>query len=160
MKKLFYLGLFGLLAYEILNVYFIMPMPGSQQMDSISAAYFLYHWRWVFRGVFLAMLLIGFLKGKWKRRWSAFIPLLLIGALIWFLNFRMSADHMFHQPSQLIFSDAACNQVDTNRLVVGVVMGGKAKAYPIQYMAYHHIVQDTVGDTPVMVTYCSVCRTG
>lgn len=160
MKILFYLGLLGLLAYEVLNVYFIMPMPGSQQMDSIAAAYFLYHWRWLFRGVLFVLLVAGFLKGKWKRRWMAFIPVLLIGPLIWFLNFRMSADHMFRQPGELIFSDAAGNKVDSNRLVVGVFMGGKAKAYPIQFIGYHHIVQDTVGDTPVLVTYCTVCRTG
>jgi len=160
MKKLFYFSLLGLLVFEILDVYFIMPMPGSQQMDSVSAAYFLYHWRWVFRAVFIILLVAGFVKGKWKRRWVAFIPLLLIGALIWFLNFRMSADHMFHQPGELVFSDAADNKIDSNRLVVGVFMGGKAKAYPIQFIGYHHIVQDTVGDTPVLVTYCTVCRTG
>ena len=41
MKKLFYIGLIGLGLFEILKVYFIMPMPGSQQMESIDIAYFL-----------------------------------------------------------------------------------------------------------------------
>jgi len=39
MKKLFYFGLLGLGLFEILNVYFIMPMPGSQQMNSIDVAF-------------------------------------------------------------------------------------------------------------------------
>ena len=37
---------------------------------------------------------------------------------------------------------------------------GEAKAYPIQFLGYHHQVQDTVGGKPMMVTYCTVCRTG
>ena len=40
MKKIFWFGLIGLLLFEIANVYFIMPMPGSQQMDSIDLAPF------------------------------------------------------------------------------------------------------------------------
>ena len=45
MKKIFWLCLIGWLAFEVLNVYFIMPMPGSQDMNSIDAAYFLNKWR-------------------------------------------------------------------------------------------------------------------
>ena len=59
MKKIFYLGFFGLLLFEIFNFYLIMPMPGSQQMNSIDTAYFLYKWRWIFRGFFAVALLIG-----------------------------------------------------------------------------------------------------
>jgi hypothetical protein len=49
MKWLFYLGIFLLILFEAANVYFIMPIPGSQQMDSLPLAYFLYSWRWIFR---------------------------------------------------------------------------------------------------------------
>lgn len=44
--------------------------------------------------------------------------------------------------------------------MIGVVINGEARAYPIQLIGYHHQVMDTVGNTPVMVTYCTVCRTG
>jgi len=50
--------------------------------------------------------------------------------------------------------------VDLNKLVIGVVSNHEAKAYPIQLIGYHHQVRDTVGNTPIMVTYCTVCRTG
>jgi hypothetical protein len=30
----------------------------------------------------------------------------------------------------------------------------------VRFIVYHHQVRDTVGGKPVMVTYCSVCRTG
>ena len=49
MKWLFYLGIFLLILFEAANVYFIMPMPGSQQMDSLPLAYFLFSWRWTFQ---------------------------------------------------------------------------------------------------------------
>jgi len=45
MKKLFYLGITLLVLFELANVFFIMPMPGSQRMSSIDLAYALYSWR-------------------------------------------------------------------------------------------------------------------
>ena len=57
MKKVFYLGLIGLFLFEIANVYFIMPMPGSQEVNSLDVAYFLYTWRWFFRVLFILMIL-------------------------------------------------------------------------------------------------------
>jgi hypothetical protein len=59
MKKIFYIGILGFILFEIANVYFIMPMPGSQEMNSIDVAYFLYGWRWLFRGLFLGMIILG-----------------------------------------------------------------------------------------------------
>lgn len=50
--------------------------------------------------------------------------------------------------------------MDRSKLVIGVVIDGQAKAYPIQLIGYHHQVVDMVGNTPVMITYCTVCRTG
>lgn len=40
LKKIFYSGLIGLSLFEILNMYFIMPFPGSQEIKSIDTAYF------------------------------------------------------------------------------------------------------------------------
>ena len=55
-KSLFYAGLAGIVLYEVLKVYFIMPMPGSQQLASLDAAYFLHTGRWYFRiGCLLAI---------------------------------------------------------------------------------------------------------
>ena len=42
----------------------------------------------------------------------------------------------------------------------GSQLDGEARAYPIQLIGYHHQVCDTVGGKPIMVTYCTVCRTG
>ena len=160
MKKLFWLGIIGLFLFEIANVYFIMPMPGSQQMKSIDLAYFLYKWRWLFRGVFGLMVIIGLFKSQWKRKGLLILPIVILAAVIYMANFKMAADAMFKQPKQLLLVSADKNKVDSNRLVIGIAINGEAKAYPIRFLGYHHHIQDTVGGKPIMVTYCTVCRTG
>src|SRR5205809_281567 len=72
----------------------------------------------------------------------------------------MAADHMFYQPSKVLMVNAAENKIDSGRLVIGVKINNEAKAYPIRLLGYHHQVQDTLGGEPIMVTYCTVCRTG
>jgi hypothetical protein len=160
MRKFFWIGLIGLLLFEVANVYFIMPMPGSQRMDSIDLAYFLNRWRWIFRGLFLFMILIGLFRSQWKRKWLLIIPIAILCVVAYMANFVMAADHMFYQPGKLLMASATDNRVDSGRLVIGVSLNGEAKAYPIRFLGYHHQVQDTVGGQPVMVTYCTVCRTG
>ncbi|MEP6713148.1 MAG: DUF3179 domain-containing (seleno)protein [Ferruginibacter sp.] len=160
MKNFFYTGLIGLLLFEIANVYFIMPMPGSQKMNSINVAYFLYNWRWVFRVVFFVVMLYGFFSATWQRLWMPLTAFIIAAAGIYMLNFKMAADAMFKQPTQFLLADAAKNKVDSNRLVIGVSINGEAKAYPIRFLGYHHHIQDTIGGKAIMVTYCTVCRTG
>ncbi len=160
MKKIFYFGLLGLLLFEILNVYFIMPMPGSQQMNSIDAAYFLYKWRWIFRGLFLIILIYGVFKSSWKRLWVPLVSVLVVATGIYFLNFQMAADHMFYKSKNLLMADVNKNKVDSRRLVIGIERNGIAKAYPIQFLGYHHQVSDSINGEPLIVTYCTVCRTG
>jgi len=160
MKKIFWLGLIGLLLFEFANVYFIMPMPGSQQMNSIDLAYFLHKWRWLFRGLFGLMIIVGLFRSQWKRKWLLFFPIAIVAAVIYMANFVMAADHMFYQPKKVLMVSGPENKVDSNRLVIGVTNNGEAKAYPIQFLGYHHQVQDTVGGKPMIITYCTVCRTG
>jgi hypothetical protein len=160
MKKIFYLGFIGLLLFEIANVYFIMPMPGSQRMNSIDLAYFLYTWRWLFRAVFTLLLLVGLFKTTWKRPWTVSIPLIILAGVIYLANFKMAADAMFKQPESIVLATAKTNTVDSNRLVIGVVNNGMAKAYPIRFLGYHHFVYDSINGKNILVTYCTVCRTG
>ena len=44
--------------------------------------------------------------------------------------------------------------------VISVEIHGQAKAYPLRILVWHEIVNDTVGGTPVTVTYCPLCNTG
>jgi len=160
-KKYFYIGLAGLALFEISKVYFIMPMPGSQQIESLGLAYFLNGNRWIFRGVFLLTVAAGaggaFRSGK---RWPAVTVAAMALAIVWAFNFPMMADTMFKQPRDPTYKARAENKVDEDSVVLGLEVGGQAKAYPIRFLVYHHQVRDTVGGQPVIVTYCSVCRTG
>lgn len=162
MKKTFYFGVLLLIFFEILNVYFIMPMPGSQEINSIDIAYFLYSWRWIFRIVFGFMVIFGFLK-LWKtpRKIVRIITLLPLIAVTYLFNFVMVADKMFLQAETLVFKSAAENdQIPSDQIIIGVECNGEAKAYPLEFLAYHHQVRDIVGGKEIMITYCSVCRTG
>ncbi len=42
--------------------------------------------------------------------------------------------------------------------VVAYVNGDDARAYPLQILIYHEIVNDVVGNTPVSVTFCPLCN--
>ena len=163
MKLLFWIGVIGLAALEIALVYFIMPMPGSQRMRSIELAYTLYTWRWLLRALCGAMVLAGAVpvwRSGNRARWLAPASLLAVAALAWVFNFQMSADHMFLQPTAVNMQPAATNKVAADRLVVGVEVNGEARAYPLQYIGYHHQVRDTLAGQPILVSYCTVCRTG
>lgn len=72
----------------------------------------------------------------------------------------MSADNMFKQMVDQKFANKNENKIDTNRLVIGVVIGNQAKAYPINIIAHHHQIKDKLNEENILVTYCSVCRTG
>jgi hypothetical protein len=161
MKKTFYTGLAGLALFELLRVYFIMPLPGSQRMDSLELAYVLHTWRWLFRAVFMLAVAVGSPAAfRIKHKWLPVLLILLTMLVAWAFNFLMTANRMFRQPELLVLKSRAENTVDESSLVVGVEHKGEAKAYPVRFLVYHHQVQDTVGGTPVIVTYCSVCRSG
>ncbi len=42
--------------------------------------------------------------------------------------------------------------------VVVLTVKGDARAYPIQILVWHEIVNDTVGGVPVAITYCPLCN--
>lgn len=42
--------------------------------------------------------------------------------------------------------------------VLALTIGDDTRAYPLQIMLWHEIVNDTVGDVPVSVTYCPLCN--
>lgn len=160
MKKIFFSGIIGLVLFELLHVFFIMPFPGSQKIESIDLAYFLFSWRWLIRLFFVLLILGSFSKVKWKRKWVPWVTMIFISILVLGINSQISADHMFLQTSNLIMADQNANNVNPGQLVIGIEKNGSAKAYPVQYLGYHHQVLDSLDGKPVMVTYCTVCRTG
>jgi len=135
-------------------------MPGSQRMDSLSLAYFLYTWRWIFRAIFGMMIIVG-LKPAWKAsRIFTILFVLILSVVAYMTSFKMAADHMFLYPTQVVMKEASTSVIEMDRLIIGIENNGEARAYPIQFLGYHHQVRDSIGGIPVMVTYCTVCRSG
>lgn len=160
MKKIFYISLILFILYELAGVYFIMPMPGSQTMDSVGFAWFLHHWRIPIRIIFILGLIAGF-RSAWSGKKWVFIPMLvLLVVAIYFTNGPLTASSMFRPLTVKKFAGKSENKIRDEKLVIGVIIRGEARAYPIQMIGYHHRVLDTVGGQAVFVTYCTVCRTG
>lgn len=161
---LFLFGIIILVGVEIARVYFIMPFPGSQEDNVIDLAYFLHKNIYLFRvaGILLiaypAYQLIRF--GQSAIKWTA-VSLIIFWLFVFYnTNYRLLAEKMFYQPEHKILVKADDNKVSDRSLVLGVYINNQAKAYPIEIIGYHHQVGDTLGGIPIMVTYCTVCRTG
>ena len=163
-KTIAILGLLLLILFEFARVYLIMPMPGSQNFNSIEIAYFLGSNKWIIR-------LIGYLLVSIPcvliLRNANKTEKIIIGGLsaiylsvFYVFTFQMEADKMFYQPTKVVKTSLAANKIPNNKLVIGVVIDSVASAYPIQLIGYHHQVVDNINGNPIMVTYCTVCRTG
>lgn len=54
---------------------------------------------------------------------------------------------------------AAANAILADREpVIGLIVNGEAKAYPLQVLMFHEIANDTIGGVPVSVTFCPLCN--
>ena len=63
-----------------------------------------------------------------------------------------SATVRFAKPVRAVSRGQVAVFYDGDR-VLAVTMNGEAVAYPIRLMGYHHVVEDTVGGTPIVATY-------
>lgn len=57
-------------------------------------------------------------------------------------------------------SNAASAWLKDDDLVLGITVNGEARAYPIRIMNWHEIVNDRIGSTSVVITYCPLCGSG
>jgi len=57
-------------------------------------------------------------------------------------------------------AEAADHWLEKHDLILGVVIQGKARAYPIRIMNWHEIVNDHIGGKPVVISYCPLCGSG
>lgn len=165
MKYIFLIvGALLLIGIEILRVYFIMPFPGSQEDETIRTAYFIHTNIGYFRLLgFLLVVYPLYLILKTGGQMIKIIVSIVFGfyAVVFYMfNFRFLADKMFLQPETKRLLTSEKSKVDIKQLAIGVSLNDETRVYPIEIIGYHHQVRDTVGGVPVMVTYCTVCRTG
>ncbi len=50
--------------------------------------------------------------------------------------------------------------LNDNDLVIGLAEANEAKAYPIGILNWHEIVNDSLNNKPVVITYCPLCGSG
>jgi hypothetical protein len=111
----------------------ILTVVGTAAILTLS----IYLWkaaRWWTRGVLAIMVLIS-LVPIWASRQNHF-------------------EWMFKPIANPEYSRAAeaANVADSD-MVMAVEINGEAVAYPVREMAYHHVVEDTVGGVPLAATY-------
>jgi len=59
---------------------------------------------------------------------------------------------------QFVTFSSANSWLHDREPVIAVHRDGVAKAYPLQILIWHEIVNDTIGDEPIAVTFCPLCN--
>jgi hypothetical protein len=90
-------------------------------------------------------------------RWYSKAVLVLLAIPLFAATWMARQNHfewMFKPHANLAYakSDAASHVADGD-MILAVQNNGEAVAYPVRLMAYHHLVQDVVGGTPIVATY-------
>ena len=81
---------------------------------------------------------------------GAVLSLVLFSAVMSRLNY---FEWMFHPVDTAQFDAASASKLDNSEMILAVRYGSDARAYPIREMAYHHVLNDVVQNTPIAVTY-------
>ena len=98
----------------------------------------------------LALVLWGIVSKRGKIVLAIVMVLVAFSAVMARLNY---FEWMFHPVDGAQFEFASSSKLDKGEMILAVRFGSDARAYPIREMAYHHVLNDVVGDVPVAVTY-------
>ncbi len=90
---------------------------------------------------------------RWWRKALLLMVLLPLFTATWFAR-QNHFEWMFHPlPKAAYARPSETSFITDSDMVLAVENGGEAVAYPVRLMAYHHVVQDTVGGQPIVATY-------
>ena len=164
MPYLFWGAITLLLLPGLVHAYLLMPFPGSQNLNAITLSYYLEKVVLPLRilgGLLIVWYAIFYFKRGSRRGKIVQASVLGLGLIsFYFTDFKFRAETMFEEPQNIKFANFINNTVPESAIIIGVVNDGVAKAYPLNYLGYHHKIQDNVGSQPVLVTYCTMCRSG
>ena len=145
------------LAIVIVPVWIIQPFK-PQSARGLEVSYALRRWSpWVTLvalafGLFLVLRLW---RGS-QRWWKKVLPVLVLVPLlaaVWFAR-QNHFEWMFNPLANATYAKISeAGFVADEDIVLAVEINGEAAAYPVRLMAYHHLVQDIVGGTPIVATY-------
>lgn len=159
-RKLLWLSLVLLtvivLAIVLMPVFLIAPF-NAQTPRIMEVSYILRRWSPVV--TVLASLLIVtltvrlWLGGRWWSRVALVILLVPVFAATWLAR-QNHFEWMFNPlPNPAYVKASEVTFISDDDRVMSVTIRTESVAYPIRLMGYHHVVQDTVGDTPIVATY-------
>jgi hypothetical protein len=153
---IFFLLVAAVLVIVLTPVFLIMPFK-AQTARTMEISYLMRRWSpWL--TVLASLLILAivvrlWMGGRWWGRIVLVIFLLPVLGATWLAR-QNHFEWMFNPlPNPAYVKTADANFVnDDDRLMV-VAINGEAVAYPIRLMGYHHVVEDTVGGTPIVATY-------
>jgi uncharacterized BrkB/YihY/UPF0761 family membrane protein len=129
-----------------------------QSQAGLSLSYTLRRWSPVVT-IIASIMALALVLWLWRgaRRWwlkSVLVATLLLTlAATWFAR-QNHFEWMFNPLSNAAYARAGeVDFLSGTDMVLAVEIGGEAVAYPVRLMAYHHLVQDTVGGQRVVATY-------
>ena len=144
-------------AFVITPALLIQPFR-PQTARALEISYLLKSWSRVVTVIALGLVL-AFTYALWRyaRRWwrKTILVILLLLALppAWFAR-QNHFEWMFNPLKNSSYARPAdASFVNESDMVLAVKLGNEAVAYPVRLMAYHHLVQDTVGGVPLVATY-------
>jgi len=89
--------------------------------------------------------------------WTLF-PLLLMGLAV-VLAYRMHQEHAFKAVDYPAMAEELSGLPLQDDMQLAVIEhNGVTKAYPLDYVIHHHIINDRFGDRLVALTYCAMCH--
>jgi phosphoglycerol transferase MdoB-like AlkP superfamily enzyme len=144
-----------MLAMIVIPVYLIMPFK-SQTPRAIDIAFNLKRWSpmaTIF-GLILTVALTVYVwrSGRWFKRTVLVLLIGLAALLTWFA--RQNHFEWMFKPLPAAFAKISDTTfVNDDDQVMAIRVNDEAAAYPIREMAYHHVVEDTVGGVPIVATY-------
>jgi hypothetical protein len=107
--------------------------------------------------VLLCVAVLAVAARLWRRSSAAGRTMALIALLVGVASAVTVRQNYFEWMFQPIaaagFVHAGDARLSDKEMVMAVQIGQEARAYPIVQMAYHHILNDTVGTEPIVVTY-------
>lgn len=109
-------------------------------------------WLLVGAGLMAAAAVVRAWPGGWWRRIGAVVMLVLTlgaGGLSRINVF----EKMFQPMPAPRFAAASESGLPDAAIVMAVRVGEQARAYPVEVMAYHHVLNDDVGGAAIVVTY-------
>ena len=90
-------------------------------------------------------------SSKWLR--GALVTAVLLSAASSLMVRQNYFEWMFNPIKTAGFVSPSEAHLADKEMVMAVTIGNETRAYPIVQMAYHHILNDTVGGVPIAVTY-------